>query len=621
MKKKQKIVLFRIIISSILLLFANLFSKNILIIMFSIFSYLIIGYDILKKALYGIINKHPFDENFLMTVATLGAIFLSIYEKDYNYNEAIIVMLLYQIGELFQSIATNNSRKNIIALMNIAPDSANLELNNKIIKVKPEEVSIGSIIIVRPGEKIPLDGIVIDGDSTIDTSSLTGESLPKAVKKNCNVISGCINISGVLKIRTTKLYEESTVTKILDLVENASSNKSKSENFISKFAKVYTPFIVLCACILAIIPPFINFFLNNQFNFSTWIYRSLTFLVISCPCALVISIPLSFFSGLGGASKKGILIKGSNYIEALSKTDVVVFDKTGTLTQGIFIVKDIHHNKISDEKILEYAAYAESSSNHPIANSLKRAYNQEIDFKRVKDLKEISGKGIIAKVDEVLVTIGNEKLMEDFNIQFNRCHSEGTIVHIALNNNYAGHIVITDIEKRNSKEAIQKLKQIGIKKTIMLTGDVQSVANEISKKLEIDEVYSKLLPQDKVKKIEEIINKNKNNTIFVGDGINDAPVLARADIGIAMGALESDAAIEASDVVLMDDDPLKIVTAIKLSKKCMAIVYENIIFSLLIKFICLILGALGIANMPLAIFADVGVMILAILNSIRALKI
>lgn len=565
-------------------------------------------------------NLRPFDENFLMMVATIGAIVLALYSKSYDFNEAIIVMLLYQIGELFQSIATSKSRKNIIEAMDIRPNYANIEINGEIKKVNPLEITIGSEIIVNPGEKIPFDGIVIDGASSIDTSALTGESLPRSVETNDEVLSGSINLNSVLKIKTTKTYNDSTASKILDLVTNATSKKSKSENFISKFARFYTPIICICAFLLGVIPPIINLIINKDPQLSTWIYRALTFLVISCPCALVISIPLSFFAGLGGASKKGILIKGSNYLETLANVKTVVFDKTGTLTQGVFVVKDIHHNTINEKELLEYAALAESYSNHPIAKSIKKAYSKKVDLSKVKNINEVSGKGIIANIDNKLVAIGNEKLMEELNISYNKCHLTGTIVHIAIDNSYAGHIVISDIEKENSKEAISKLKKQGITKTIMLTGDKESVAKEIATNLKIDEVYSELLPIDKVEKIEGLIN-DKNKVAFVGDGINDAPVLARADIGIAMGALGSDAAIEASDVVIMNDDPLKIVTAIKIAKKCIAIVYQNIIFSLSIKFICLVLGALGIANMWIAIFADVGVMIIAVLNAMRALKV
>lgn len=621
MNKKQKKVLIRIIISSILLIITCQFIKKLLLILIlSIISYLLIGYDILKKAIKGIINLRPFDENFLMMVATLGAIILALYSKSYDFNEAIIVMLLYQIGELFQSIATSKSRKNILEAMDIRPNYANIEINGEIKKVDPLTLDIGSVIIVNPGEKIPFDGIVYEGSSTIDTSALTGESLPRSVEINDEVLSGSINLNSVLKIKTTKLYNDSTASKILDLVENASSKKSKSENFISKFARFYTPIICISASFLGVVPPIINLIINKEAHLSTWIYRALTFLVISCPCALVISIPLSFFSGLGGASKKGILIKGSNYLETLANIKTVVFDKTGTLTQGVFVLKDIHHNTINEKELLEYAALAESYSNHPIAKSIKKAYGKKVDLSRIKNINEVSGKGIIANINNKIVAIGNEKLMEEINVNYNKCHLTGTIVHMAIDNIYAGHIVISDIEKKNSKEAISKLKNMGINKTIMLTGDKDNIAKEIANKLNIDEVYSELLPIDKVEKIEQIID-NKNKVAFVGDGINDALVLARADIGIAMGGLGSDAAIEASDVVIMNDDPLKIVTAIKIAKKCISIVYQNIIFSLSIKFICLVLGALGIANMWLAIFADVGVMIIAILNSMRALKI
>lgn len=624
MTKKQKKVLIRIIVSGVILLLINIIPINSMLvkIVLSLFAYLIIGYDILKKAFLGIIHGNVFDENFLMAVATIGAIALAIYQKSGDYNEAITVMLLYQIGELFQSVAIGKSRKSIVALMDIRPDFANLEIDGDIKTVSPEEVEIGSVILVKPGEKIPLDGIVISGASSLNTSALTGESLPREVGINDEVISGCVNLTGILKIKTTKEYGESTATKILDLVENASSRKSKSEDFISKFARIYTPAVCLSALALAILPPLFNMILSNPSNWSTWIYRALTFLVISCPCALVISIPLSFFAGLGGASRNGVLIKGSNYLETLSKTKIVVFDKTGTLTQGVFEVNGIHHSKIKESQLLEYAALAECYSSHPIAKSLQRAYGKKIDKTRVKDIKELSGKGLIAKVDDFTVAIGNNKLMESLNIKYNDCHSIGTIVHVAIDNEYAGHIVISDIEKPNSRKAILGLKNVGVKKTVMLTGDTKRVAESVAKDLGLDEVHYELLPSDKVTEVEKLIKEKspKEKLAFVGDGINDAPVLARADIGIAMGALGSDAAIEAADIVLMDDDPLKIVKGIKISRKCISIVYQNIIFSLVIKFICLALGALGFANMWIAIFADVGVMILAILNAIRALK-
>lgn len=618
MNKKQKKVLIRIIISSILFIFLKLVSlDNLYNSILFIITYLIIGYDILKKAFKGILNRQIFDENFLMAIATIGAIAL----KDFG--EATAVMLFYQIGELFQSYAIGKSRKNISELMDIRPDYANIEDDKGNLKqVDPDEVAIGTTIIVKPGEKIPIDGIIIEGNSILNTSALTGESLPREVTTNDEVISGCINLTSLLKIKTTKNFEESTVSKILDLVENASSKKSKSENFISKFARYYTPAVCYSALALAIIPPTINLIFNNDSNWSIWIYRALTFLVISCPCALVISIPLSFFAGIGGASKAGILIKGSNYLETLATTKYVVFDKTGTMTQGIFEVSGIHHASIEEEKLLEYATLAESYSNHPISKSLQRAYNKPIDKKRVKDVKEISGHGVIAKIDNITVLAGNDKLMKKFNIEYYDCQSTGTIVHIAINHKYAGHILICDSLKPHAKQAIDNLKKIGIKETVMLTGDIQKVATKVAQELKIDRVYSELLPSDKVTKVEELLaNKNKNEALaFVGDGINDAPVLSRADIGIAMGSLGSDAAIEAADVVLMDDDPLKISKAIKISKKCLNIVYQNIYFAIGVKLICLILSTIGLANMWLAIFADVGVMVIAVLNAIRALN-
>ena len=581
--------------------------------------YLVIGYDILKKAIKGILNRQVFDENFLMAVATVGAIALG------EYKEGVAVMLFYQIGELFQSYAVGKSRRNISDLMDIRPDYANIENESgEVEKVDPDEVEIGSIIVVKPGEKIPLDGIIIEGKTTLNTSALTGESLPREVSINDEVMSGCINLNGLIKIKTTKEFGESTVSKILDLVENASSKKSRSENFISKFAKYYTPAVCYGAVALAFLPPVISLlFLNIDANWGEWISRALTFLVISCPCALVISIPLSFFAGIGGASHEGVLVKGSNYLETLAQTKYVVFDKTGTMTQGVFEVTGIHHASIDKDKLLEYAALAESYSTHPISKSLQKAYGKEIDQHRVLDVQEISGHGIIAKVDGQDVAVGNIKLMKKLNISCQQCHSVGTVVHVAINNEYAGHILISDLMKPHAKEAIQALKKIGIKKTIMLTGDIKSVADQVAEELKIDAVYSDLLPSDKVDKVEEILqNKgNKEKVAFVGDGINDAPVLSRADIGIAMGALGSDAAIEAADVVLMDDDPLKIAKAIKISKKCIRIVYENIYFAIGVKVICLILGAIGIANMWIAIFADVGVMVLAVLNAIRALRV
>ncbi|MBP5530171.1 MAG: cadmium-translocating P-type ATPase [Lachnospiraceae bacterium] len=638
MNKKQKKMLIRIIISSVLmvLLFIayiilgpddkpyslGIVKEPIWFILYMI-PYVIIGYDILKKAFKGIIKLRPFDENFLMAVATIGAIVIALIEKSGDYTEAIAVMLFYQIGELFQSYAVGKSRKNIAALMDIRPDYANVEIDGKLEKVSPDEVAVSDIITVFPGEKIPIDGIIEEGDSTLNTSALTGESLPRDVKAGDEVISGCINLTGVLKIRTTKEFGESTVSKILELVESSSSNKSKSEAFISRFAKIYTPAVVFSALALAVIPPLFSMFvLHTSPLWNNWIYRALTFLVISCPCALVISIPLSFFAGLGGAGREGILIKGSNYLENLSKTKYVVFDKTGTLTKGVFNVNCIHHNTMDEEKLLEYAAHCESASSHPISLSLKNAYGKEIDAGRVSEIKEISGHGITAKVDEIKIAAGNEKLMESLGLEYKSCHKTGTIVHMAVDNEYAGHIVISDEVKPDSKEAIEKLKKAGVKKTVMLTGDLEKVGKEVADSLGVDEVYGNLLPADKVTKVEELIGRKGNKEIlaFVGDGINDAPVLARADIGIAMGALGSDAAIEAADVVLMDDNPVKIAQAIKISRKCIRIVYENIAFALIVKFACLILGAFGIANMWVAIFADVGVMVIAVLNAIRALN-
>lgn len=627
MNKKQKKMLWRIIASAIILIIANVIPSNGVLIwvrmMFCLVSYLVIGYDILKKAFRGILNGRIFDENFLMAVATIGAIALGIYEQKGDYNEAVAVMLFYQTGELFQGIAVGKSRKNISALMNIRPDYANIEENGVLKRVDPSEITVGSIIVVQPGEKIPLDGIVESGLSSINTSALTGESLPKEVVEGGEVISGCVNISGVLKIRTTKEFGESTVSKILKLVEESGSRKSKSENFISKFAKVYTPFVCASALLLAVLPPVIRLISGNTAEWQEWIYRALIFLVISCPCALVVSIPLGFFAGIGGAGKAGILIKGSNYLETLSKTKIVVFDKTGTLTQGVFEVKSVHHNVIDEKKLIEYAAFAECASSHPISKSLQRAYGKEIDRDRVKNIEEISGHGIVADVDETRVAAGNEKLMKMLGIDCNSCHSTGTIIHIALNGEYAGHIVISDIEKPNSKKAVAALKKAGIDKTVMLTGDAKKVAEKVAADIGIDEVHSELLPADKVSAVERLIaeKSEKSKLAFVGDGINDAPVLSRADIGIAMGAMGSDAAIEAADVVLMDDDPMKISLGIKISKKCLGIVYQNIVFSLVVKFAALLLGALGIANMWIAIIADVGVMVVAILNAIRCLKI
>ena len=583
--------------------------------------YCIIGYDILQKAFGGIRNKRIFDENFLMAVATIGAMSLAIYENG-EYLEAIAVMLFYQIGEWFQSYAVGKSRRNISSLMDIRPDYANIEKDGKLEQVDPDEVETGSIIIVQPGEKIPIDGIIVEGSSILNTSALTGESLPKETKAGDEVISGCISMTGVLKIRTTKEFGESTVSKILDLVENASSCKSKSENFISKFAKIYTPAVCYGALVLVLLPPVIRILcLGLSAEWGVWIYRALTFLVISCPCALVISIPLSFFAGIGGASGEGILVKGSNYLELLSKTKIVVFDKTGTLTQGVFEVNGIHHNEIPDSQLIEYAALAESASSHPISKSLQRAYGKEIDRTRVCDIREISGGGVIAKVDGIEIAAGNDKLMKRLDISYIDCHQTGTIIHIAISGKYAGHIVISDIEKTNSREAVSSLKSSGIEKTIMLTGDAKKVADQVAVSLGIDEVHAELLPGDKVSKVERLLDEKseKDKLAFVGDGINDAPVLSRADIGIAMGAMGSDAAIEAADIVLMDDDPMKISKAIRISRKCLRIVYQNIVFALAVKFACLALGAIGIANMYLAIFADVGVMILAVLNAIRCL--
>lgn len=620
MSKKQKKVLQRIILSIICIIVLELLHfEGYLRFALYMIPYLIIGYDILKKAIKGILNKQVFDENFLMAVATIGAIALG------EYTEGVAVMLFYQIGELFQSYAVGKSRRNISELMDIRPDYANIEREDGTIEtVDPDEVEIGSVIIVKPGEKVAIDGVVTEGKTTLNTSALTGESLPRKVAVGDEVISGCINLDGLIKIKTTKEFGESTVSKILDLVENASSKKSRSENFISKFAKYYTPAVCYGALALAFIPPIISsLFLNLPANWTEWISRALTFLVISCPCALVISIPLSFFAGIGGASHEGILVKGSNYLETLSQTKYVVFDKTGTMTQGVFEVSGIHHNTIDKDLLLEYAALAECYSTHPISKSLQKAYGKEIDRQRVEDVQEISGHGVIAKVDNQSVAVGNMKLMKKVGAVCEECHSIGTVVHVAIDSQYAGHILISDLMKPNAKEAIKALKKIGIKKTIMLTGDMSNVANQVAQDLAIDEVYSELLPADKVDKIEEIIqNKGeKEKVVFVGDGINDAPVLSRADIGIAMGALGSDAAIEAADVVLMDDDPLKISKAIKISKKCIRIVYENIYFAIGVKFICLILGAFGIANMWMAIFADVGVMVLAVLNAIRALRV
>ena len=623
MNKKQRKMLFRIIIAAVFLIALNFISVTGAVrFLLYLIPYLVIGYDILWKALKGIKNRQMFDESFLMAVATIGAIALALYEKSGDYTEAIAVMLFYQVGEWFQSYAVGKSRRNISELMNIRPDYANIERDGKLEKTDPDEVEIGSIIVVQPGEKVPIDGIVENGSSSLNTSALTGESLPRDVKEGDEIVSGCINMTGVLKIRTTKEFGESTVSKILDLVENASSRKSKSEDFISKFARIYTPAVCYAALALAFLPPLVRMLgMGLEAEWGTWIYRALTFLVISCPCALVISIPLSFFAGIGGASNAGVLIKGSNYLETLSQTKIVVFDKTGTLTQGVFEVNGIHHNEMENEKLIEYAALAESASSHPISKSLQRAYRKEIDRSRVSDIREISGKGVIAKVDGREIAIGNDKLMKHLGISFIGCHSVGTILHMAVDKKYAGHIVISDIVKPQAKDAVLELKKAGISKTVMLTGDAKKAADQVAEDLNLDDVYSELLPADKVEKVEELLKNKpeKEKLAFVGDGINDAPVLRRADIGIAMGAMGSDAAIEAADVVLMDDDPMQISKAIKISRKCLRIVYQNIVFAIGIKLICLVLGAVGIANMWLAIFADVGVMILAVLNAIRAL--
>lgn len=616
MNKKQKKMLIRIIIAAVLIVvFSLLPAEGYLRVVLFMIPYLVIGYDILKKAFKGILNKQVFDENFLMAVATVGAILLG------DYSEGVAVMLFYQIGELFQSYAVGKSRRNISELMDIRPDYANIEKDGTLEQVDPDEVEIGTIIVVQPGEKVPIDGVITEGTSTLNTSALTGESLPRDAKAGDEVISGCINMTGLLKIRTTKEFGESTVSKILELVENSSSRKSKSENFISKFAKYYTPAVCYGALALAFIPPIVLLIMGKPAMWGDWIYRALTFLVISCPCALVISIPLSFFAGIGGASNQGILVKGSNYLETLAQTKYVVFDKTGTMTQGVFEVSGIHHNEMPDEQLLEYAALAECSSSHPISKSLQKAYGKPIDRNRVTDIEEISGNGVIAKVDGISVAAGNTKLMNRLGIAYQDCHHVGTVVHMAIDGKYAGHILISDIIKPHAKEAIAELKKAGISKTVMLTGDSKRVADQVAGELGIQEVYSELLPADKVSRVEELLNQKseKAKLAFVGDGINDAPVLSRADIGIAMGALGSDAAIEAADIVLMDDDPLKISKAIKIARKCIRIVYENIYFAIGIKILCLILGALGIANMWVAIFADVGVMILAVLNAIRTL--
>ena len=624
MTKKQKKMLTRIIICAVMLV-ALQFLPITGIPRFALYlaAYLVIGYDILKKAGKGIGNGRVFDENFLMAIATIGAFALAIYEKSGDYNEAIAVMLFYQIGELFQSYAVGKSRKNISALMDIRPDYANIEVDGKLEKVDPDEVAVGSVIVVQPGEKVPLDGVIIDGTSTLNTSALTGESLPRDAKTGDEIISGCINMTGVLKIRTTKEFGESTVSKILELVENSSSRKSRSEDFIAKFARIYTPAVCYSALALAVLPPVVRLVMGLTSEWEQWMYRALTFLVTSCPCALVVSIPLSFFAGIGGASKEGVLIKGSNYLETLSQVKTVVFDKTGTLTKGVFEVSAVHHSPLEQEKLLEYAALAECASSHPISKSLQKAYGKEIDRSRVTDIEEISGRGILAKVDGIPVAAGNHKLMEQLGIDFIDCHSPGTIIHMAVDGKYAGHIVISDVVKPNSKKAIEALHRAGVTKTVMLTGDAKKVADSVAKELGVDEVYSDLLPADKVEKVEALLSQQsgKAKLAFVGDGINDAPVLSRADIGIAMGAMGSDAAIEAADIVLMDDEPLQIAKAIKISRKCIGIVYQNIVFALMVKFACLALVALGAANMWAAIFADVGVMVLAVLNAIRALRV
>jgi len=624
MNKKQKKMLARIIVSAVMLVILNFLPvTGILRIALYLAVYLIIGYDILKKAGKGILNGRVCDENFLMTVATIGAITLAVYTRSGDYNEAIAVMLFYQVGEFFQSYAVGKSRRNISALMDIRPDYANIEQDGKLIQVDPDEVAVGNIIVVQPGEKIPIDGIITEGSSDLNTSALTGESLPREAHAGDEVISGCINMTGVLKIRTTREFGESTVSRILELVEESSSRKSRSENFISRFARVYTPAVCIAALLLALLPPICNLLLGRAAGWENWIYSALTFLVISCPCALVVSVPLSFFAGIGGASKEGILIKGSNYMEILSQAKTVVFDKTGTLTQGVFEVSGIHHNEMEDARLLEYAALAECSSSHPISKSLQRAYGKEIDRSRVTDIREISGEGLIAKVDGTEVAIGNTKLMKRQSIAYADCHSVGTIIHIAVDGSYAGHIVISDIEKPGAKAAIAALKKAGVSKTIMLTGDAKAVAEKVAADLGVDEVHSELLPGDKVEQVEKLLTEKppKAKLVFVGDGINDAPVLGRADIGIAMGAMGSDAAIEAADVVLMDDDPMKIAKGIRISRKCLSIVYQNIVFALAVKFVCLLLGVIGYANMWLAIFADVGVTVIAVLNAIRALRV
>lgn len=635
MNRKQKKMFIRICIASVMLIFALVSKKTGLVpqngtfgfvfyLAFYLFTYLVIGYDILLKAVRGILNGRPFDECFLMAFATIGAFSLALYEKSGDYNEAIAVMLFYQIGELFQSYAVGKSRRNISDLMDIRPDYANIEENGEIKQVDPDEVAVGTVILVQPGEKVPIDGVVVEGSSSLNTAALTGESVPRDVAEGDEIVSGCINMTGVLKIRTTKAFGESTVSKILELVENASSRKSRSEEFIARFARVYTPVVVFSAIALAVLPPLAKIIFSiGPAMWSTWIYRALTFLVISCPCALVVSIPLSFFAGIGGASHEGILVKGSNFLEILSKADTVVFDKTGTLTKGVFEVVDIHHATIEESTLIEYAALVECFSSHPISKSLLSAYGKPIDRSRVSDVKEISGHGITGLVDGHSIAVGNLKLMNQIGVEAEDCHSIGTIVHVALDGKYCGHIVISDVLKPTSKTAISELKASGVSKTVMLTGDADKIARKVASDLGVDEVHSELLPEQKVEQIERLIGEKKDpNSVvaFVGDGINDAPVLTRADIGIAMGAMGSDAAIEAADVVLMDDDPLKIAKAVRISSKCIRIVHQNIAFSLFVKFSCLVLGALGVANMWAAIFADVGVMVLAVLNAIRALR-
>ena len=626
MTKKQKTMLKRILIASALMILLNLvpFPKAVSAVLY-LAAYLMIGYDILRKAWKGILNRRPFDECFLMAVATLGAIGLAVYERSGDYNEAVAVMLFYQIGELFQSYAEGKSRKNITELMDIRPDYANIETDNGLEQVDPDEVEVGSIIIVQPGEKVPIDGVVAEGTSTLNTVALTGESIPRECGEGDEILSGCINLTGVLKVRTTKEFGESTVSKILELVENASSRKARSEEFISRFARIYTPAVVYSALALAILPPLVRMLvLQVPSDWHVWLYRALTFLVISCPCALVISIPLSFFAGIGGASHAGILVKGSNYLETLSRVRTVVFDKTGTLTRGVFEVSGIHHSPMEDRELLEYAALVECASSHPISRSLQRAHGKEIDRGRVTEIKEISGHGVTGRVDGHAVAAGNAKLMKQLGIDYRECHSPGTVIHMALDGEYVGHVLVSDLEKASAKEAVSALKKAGITRTVMLTGDEEKTAEHVARSLGIDEYHARLLPEDKVALVEKLMTEQadgRSKLAFVGDGINDAPVLARADIGIAMGAMGSDAAIEAADVVLMDDDPMKIATGIRISRKCIRIVYENIIFALAVKLGCLILGALGLANMWAAIFADVGVMVIAVLNAIRALRV